>query len=339
MRTAINAGLDIVMVPDNPYNFIGTLRAEVEAGRVPVTRIDDAVLRILRAKRALNLWDNPYANRTYVDNVGSQAHRDLAREAAAKSMVLLQNRMTPGQFPLSLTSSYKIAVAGKSADNIGNQCGGWTISWQGAPGATTVGTTVLQGIKNTVASNPSIIVEHVTDVSADFTADIGIAVVGEIPYAEGKGDSESLALAGEDLDTIYNLCPKVNKCIIVLLSGRPIIISEHLATADVWIAGWLPGTEGGAVADVLFGLKPFTGKLPVTWPLWLVQEPTNFDDGTDAEALYKIGHGLSTEQPVAPAFRTEAATLLHLSSDSTKISGSINLMLLLVSLWAIQMII
>ena len=289
------------MGPDHPENFMKTLKNEVEAGRVPISRIDDAVRRILNAKRALNLWDNPYADRKYLPSVGCQAHRDLAREAAAKSMVLLENRMPVDEFPLPLRGSYTVVVAGTSANNLGKQCGGWTISWQGASGATTIGTTIFQGIKNTlIAENaPHIKVDYIdSSWGSHESADIGIIVIGEIPYAEGIGDSDCLAIKEEDVCAIDEVSLKVKKCIVVILSGRPLIITEHLHKADVWISGWLPGSEGQAVADVLFGVRPFRGKLPVSWPRSVEQEPINFDDGTDVEELYKIGHGMTIKNQV-----------------------------------------
>ena len=144
MRTAINAGIDMVMVPTNYKTFISTLRNEVTAGNIPMSRINDAVTRILNAKFALGLFSQPYTDRTYTAQVGSAAHRAVARQAVRESLVLLKNN---GVLPLSKTGTYKIVVGGSHIDNLGYQMGGWSISWQGASGNTTVGTTLLQAIQ------------------------------------------------------------------------------------------------------------------------------------------------------------------------------------------------
>jgi beta-glucosidase len=184
VRDSINAGLDMIMVPTAWRQFITYLKQEVQAGRVPMSRIDDANRRILTKKFELGLFEKPLTDRAYTPTVGNAAHRALAREAVRKSQVLLKNRN--GVLPLPKTAS-KIFVAGKSADNIGYQSGCWTISWQGGSGAVTPGTTVLQGIRSAVSTSTTVTYNR-NGTGIDGTYSAAIAVVGETPYTEGAGD-------------------------------------------------------------------------------------------------------------------------------------------------------
>ncbi len=256
---AINAGIDMVMVPTDYNRFITTLTRAVELEAVPLARIDDAVLRILTVKFKLGLFERPLADERGLATVGSDAHRQLAREAVRKSLVLLKNE----QAALPLTKNTgTIFVAGQAADDIGIQCGGWTIEWQGKPGPITPGTTILAGIRAAAPGR----VQFSANAQFDGQADVGIAVVGEQPYAEGVGDRASLSLSAADVAVIQRLRERSERLVIVLISGRPMIVTEQLAAADAFVAAWLPGTEGAGVADVLFGDYQFTGKLPYTWP-------------------------------------------------------------------------
>jgi beta-glucosidase len=288
VRTAINAGIDMVMVPSNYKTFISTLRTEVTAGRIPMSRIDDAVTRILDAKFALGLFSQPLTNRTYTTQVGSPAHRAVARQAVRESLVLLKNN---GVLPLSKTGTYKLVVGGSHIDNIGNQMGGWSISWQGASGNTTAGgTTFLQAIQ--AAVGPSVTVQNVgTRTKGNYSGDVGIVAIGETPYAEGKGDSSTLAVSSANAAQVSDICSRVTQCVVVLFSGRPLIINTQLNQADAFVAAWLPGTEGAGITDVLFGDYVFTGKLPVTWPNAVAQEPINLDDGKTG--LFPFGFGIT----------------------------------------------
>ncbi len=183
VRSAVNAGIDMVMVPNDYRRFVSLLKAEVQAGRVPMSRIDDANRRILTKKFELGLFERPLSDRSLTGGVGGAEHRALAREAVRKSQVLLKN---DGLLPLAKTGG-KIFVAGRNADDIGNQSGGWTISWQGSSGNTTTGTTILQGIRDAVGSGAT--VTYSRDGSGvDSSYRAAIAVVGETPYAEGQGD-------------------------------------------------------------------------------------------------------------------------------------------------------
>jgi beta-glucosidase len=287
VRTAINAGIDMVMVPTNYKTFISTLHNEVVAGNIPMSRIDDAVTRILNAKFALGLFSQPYTDRTYTAQVGSSAHRAVARQAVRESMVLLKN---DGVLPLSKTGTYKLIVGGTHIDNLGYQMGGWSISWQGGSGATTVGTTLLQAIQ--AAVGPSVTVQNVgTKTKGSYSGDVGIVAIGETPYAEGKGDSSSLAVSSSNAAQVTDICSRVTKCVVILFSGRPLIINTQLNQANAFVAAWLPGTEGEGITDVLFGDYGFVGKLPVTWPNAVTQEPINSGDGQTG--LFPFGYGIS----------------------------------------------
>jgi beta-glucosidase len=300
VRTGVNAGIDMFMEPNTAPQFEAVLKAEVLAGRVSTARIDDAVRRILRAKFELGLFEHPYASAAHTADVGSAAHRAVARQAVAESQVLLKNAGNV----LPLRRNAAVYVAGRNADNIGNQAGGWTIDWQGRSGDAIPGTTILQGIRQ-VAPNAT--------YSADGTAPIGdarvgVVVVGETPYAEGFGDvggpawpwgtpaqtePKSMTLQPGDKAVVDRVCAAVAKCVVLLVSGRPQVITDQLPEIDALVASWLPGSEGAGVADVLFGKRPFTGRLPLSWPATVGQLPINVGD-RDYHPLYPFGWGLRT---------------------------------------------
>jgi beta-glucosidase len=294
--TSINAGLDMIMVPYDYKAFIEGLTQAVNKGDVPPERIDDAVRRILTVKFQLGLFERPFSDESLLPLVGSEEHREVAREAVRKSLVLLKK--DDSTLPLAKDTAL-IFVAGQGADNIGVQCGGWTIEWQGKSGRITPGTTVLDAIQDTVSEN--VRVEY--DGAGKFdrvggeTADVGIVVVGEMPYAEGVGDRADLGLSAQDVALIERVKEKSAKIVVILISGRPMVIAEGLNASDAFIAAWLPGTEGQGVADVLFGDYPFTGKLPYTWPRSMDQIPFDFGslETTGPEApLFPLGYGLET---------------------------------------------
>ena len=287
VETAVNAGIDMVMLPDRYPEFVATLKGLVQSGRVPPARVDDAVRRILRKKQELGLFDKPKADRSLLPQVGSDAHRQLGREAVRKSLVLLENEGRV--LPLSKMAR-RIHVAGKNADDLGNQCGGWTITWQGGSGAITTGTTILQGIRAAVLGGSS--VTYSRDGSGADGADAGIVVIGETPYAEGLGDRTDLSLAPEDVAAVRAVKRAGVPTVVVLVSGRPLILDAILGDADAIVAAWLPGTEGAGVADVLFGDVPPTGKLSHSWPRSTAQIPVNWGDPA-YDPLYPYGYGLS----------------------------------------------
>ena len=260
---SINAGVDMIMLPYDYKIFSDNLNQAIIKGDITQSRIDDAVRRILKVKFEIGLFDKITTNTTNLTTVGSKPHRELARMAVRESLVLLKNN---NAVPISKNTS-KILVAGSSADNLGKQSGGWTVEWQGIDGNWIPGTTVLKGIQNTA---PNAEVEY--NLKGNFIgqkglADIGIAVVGENPYAEGWGDNINPKLSTEDIQSINNLKKLSKKIIVIIISGRPLDIKGSATNWDAIIAAWLPGTEGQGVADVLFGDHPFTGTLPVKWEL------------------------------------------------------------------------
>jgi beta-glucosidase len=287
VETAVNAGIDMVMVPDRYPEFVSTLRSLVQQGRVPQGRVDDAVRRILRKKVEAGLFDRPYADRSLLAQVGSDAHRQVAREAVRQSLVLLKN--DGGALPLSKMAR-RIHVAGKNADDLGNQCGGWTITWQGSSGTITTGTTILQAVRAAVLGGAQ--VTYSRDGSGAGGAEAGVVVVGETPYAEGHGDRALLDLAPEDVAAVRAVKAARVPTVVVLVSGRPLVLGEILGAADAIVAAWLPGTEGAGVADVLFGDYAPTGRLSHSWPRSTSQVPVNAGDPV-YDPLLPYGHGLS----------------------------------------------
>jgi beta-glucosidase len=285
---AVNAGIDMIMVPDDYVGTINAIVNGVTSGQIPQSRVDDAVTRILNEKFALGLFAQPYTDSTYTAQVGSSAHRAVARQAVRESLVLLKN---DGVLPLSKTGTYKIVVGGKSADNLGYQMGGWSISWQGGSGATTTGgTTFWQALQQATAGTGITLQNVGTRTKGNYSGDIGIWVGGETPYAEGKGDSSTLAFGSDNSTALSDICSHVTKCIAILESGRPVVIKDQVPKANAFVAAFLPGTEGGGITDDLFG-GGFTGKLPQSWPNAVTDEPLNTGDGKTP--LYALGFGLT----------------------------------------------
>ena len=291
---SINAGIDMVMVPgslnpdhDSYDDFIRLAIESVKEGSIPINRIDDAVTRILKIKKKIGLFDRPIKDPQNINMVGSKKHRDLARESVRKSMVLLKNKNK--LLPID-RSGKKISFVGEHADNIGYQCGGWTITWQGGSGDITPGTSILDAFKATVKDTNdisySIYGENIPD------SDIIIAVIGEKPYSEGWGDRKSLDLSDEDKKILKRVKEKNLPYLIILVSGRPMLIEDEIKDCDAFIAVWLPGTEGAGIADVIFGDYTPTGKLSMSWPRSMNQLPINIGDKI-YNPLFPFGYGLS----------------------------------------------
>ncbi|MEP5765181.1 MAG: glycoside hydrolase family 3 N-terminal domain-containing protein [Halieaceae bacterium] len=315
----VNAGIDMFMVSEHWQPFINHLSSHVTSGTVSMDRIDDAVRRILGVKFAYGLFEKPRPAERYWSNhasYGSREHREVAREAARKSLVLLKNE----DQLLPLAKDRKILVAGKNADNIGHQCGGFTVAWQGTSGNEFVigGTSIWEGIQ--AAAPGAVLSQDGSGAEADPKLhDVAIVVIGETPYAEGMGDirsgddiivqagsqingllkvlepyGDSLVLADlhpEDLQAITNITSRGVPVIAVMVSGRPLVTNQELAASSAFVAAWLPGSEGQGVADVLFGDHNFQGKLSFSWP-----EVANQDlDVGDPEykKLFPYGYGLS----------------------------------------------
>jgi beta-glucosidase len=296
VRTAVNAGIDMVMVPYEYRSFISLLRDEVRAGRVPMARVDDANRRILSQKFRFGLFEQRRTDRRWTSTVGSAEHRELARRAVRQSMVLLKN--DGGVLPLPKASG-RIFVAGKSADDIGHQSGGWTMSWQGSGGDITPGTTILEAIRATVSPGTTVTYDE-AGAGIDGSYQAAIAVIGETPYAEYRGDRPGgMGLDATDQATLRRLQAAGVPLVVVLVSGRPLDIAAEVPGWDALLAAWLPGSEGLGVADVLFGDHPPTGTLPVTWMRSAAQQPINAGDGQ--EPLFPLGHGLRfTPTPATP---------------------------------------
>ncbi|HEX2956160.1 MAG TPA: glycoside hydrolase family 3 protein [Chitinispirillaceae bacterium] len=325
---ALNAGIDMAMVAPaytgdinkKINDYISILKTSVP-GSVTLARLDDAVKRILRIKFRMNLFENAKSNSSLLAEFGSAAHRAVARECVQKSLVLLKNE---GDV-LPLKTSEKIVVVGPWANSMGAQCGGWTITWQGLVNNPTIsgGTTILKGLLDAGGANVTFD-ENGTNLSA---ADKIVLVIGEPPYSEGQGDNGRvnppstsdyiecpgcIEYPGKAVSLKLSECPKsdlLEKCfnsnkpvIVVLISGRPLIIADEIAKAKGFVAAWFPGSEGAGVADVLYKVSgaTFTGKLNHTWPKSLEQIPintgTSYADepkGSGGTPLFEFGFGLT----------------------------------------------
>ena len=285
----INAGIDMGMVPTTFREYITALTELVNEGTVPMSRIDDAVRRILRVKATMGLLDPERSQLTdpkAKEGFGSAERREIAREAVRKSLVVLKN---DGALPLTAAAA-KVHVAGVAADDLGIQCGGWTIDWQGKVGeVTTGGTTILEGLKQ----NSQASISHSDDGSGAADADVVIAVVGEHPYAEGVGDNDKLTLSAEDQAVVDQCLAGDAPVVLVVVSGRPLCLDQAtLDGCDAIVAAWLPGTEGAGVADILLGKAKPTGTLSFSWPRNADQHPINVGD-EEYDPLFPVGHGLS----------------------------------------------
>ncbi len=303
VKTAINGGLDMVMLSHGNGSAVhraselaSTLNSLVNMGEIPADRIRDAVRRILTVKCEMGLLDGD----TTIDpavtaTIGSAEHRAVARDAVRQSMVLLKN---DGTLPLPKTLT-KIHVTGSGADSLAKQCGGWTVGWQGLGGSsstsTTAGTTILASIKKMFAGSATTVTSS-NDGSGAAGADRVIVVVGESPYAEGQGDSNSVTLSSADFSTIAKVKGANVPFVVVLFSGRPLILTDSkgvsaLDQSNAFVAAFLPGTEGDGITDVLFGDYEPTGKLSFTWPASLSQIPIHEGDGQ--VPLFPYGFGLT----------------------------------------------
>ena len=292
------------------------MKSLVQQGKVSQERIDDAVSRILRVKFKLGLFERPYTDRSLTAHIGSAAHRAVAWECVRRSIVLLNKKDRILPVP---KENIKIHVAGKNADDLGNQCGGWTISWQGSSGDITTGTTILEGIRQAA---PNATVSYSVDGKGATGADIGIVVIGETPYAEGQGDRSDLNLSKSDIAAVRNVKNAGISVIVVLISGRPMILEPIWHFCDALFAAWLPGTEGQGVVDVLFGDFTPSGKLTHSWPKNMSQIPINLGDDNYVP-FFEYGFGISSfaDSPYGspPQFLSAATT-----SDGSEIEVTFN---------------
>jgi beta-glucosidase len=283
VERAIGAGIDMVMVPFDFQRFINTVVELVETGRLPLARIDDAVRRILSVKGELGLLDEPRAVSVPLDVVGCDAHRSLAREAAAASAVVLTNE---GVLPIPPEAT--IHAAGAALDDVGISCGGWTISWEGGTGPITEGRTVLDGLRRVWGDGH---VSHERDGHLPAVrADYGVVSIHELPYVEGGGDRGDLRLPEEQIEVVRRLRHRVDVLVVIVVSGRPLVIEPVVELADAVIACWLPGSEADGIADALAGTVPIDGRLPMPWPRHHDHVPDGARDDI-AVAPWPIGQG------------------------------------------------
>ncbi|EOY33797.1 Glycosyl hydrolase family protein isoform 4 [Theobroma cacao] len=295
ISSAVNAGIDMVMVPFKYKQFVEDLAFLVESGEVQMSRIDDAVERILRVKFVSGLFEHPFSDRSLLDIVGCKLHRELAREAVRKSLVLLKNGKNPENPFLPLDKNAKrILVAGTHADDLGYQCGGWTGTWHGCSGRITIGTTILDAIREAVGDKTEVIYDQYPspDSLAGKNFSFAIVVVGEPPYAETLGDNAELVIPFNGSDIISSVADKI-PTLAILISGRPLVLEPWLLEkVDALVAAWFPGSEGGGVTDVVFGDFEFEGRLPMTWFRSINQLPMNAGHNS-YDPLFPLGFGLT----------------------------------------------
>ena len=292
----INAGVDMVMAVDGDLeDYQQGLKNGIENKTVSLERIDDAVRRILRQKFRLGLFENPFPDQNIISKIGNKQHRAIARQAVRESLVLLKNQNNV--LPISKKTK-KIVVVGEHANSSGLQSGGWTIDWQGTAENYKGSTNILQGIQEQAKGT---VVFDKDATGGHFDADVAIVVVGEKPYAEFFGDighesnQLTLTLTATHKKYIATYQEKGIPTVVVLISGRPLVVTKAIDKSDAFVAAWLPGSEGLGVAEVLFGDYNFTGKLPHSWPKSLEDfngkyGPNFWDKST--QPLYNFGYGL-----------------------------------------------
>ncbi|CAH8350778.1 unnamed protein product [Eruca vesicaria subsp. sativa] len=294
IKVAINAGIDMVMVPFKYEEFIHDLIDLVESGEVPIARVDDAVERILRVKFVAGLFEFPLTDRYLLPTVGCKEHRELAREAVRKSLVLLKNGKHGRLLPLD-SNAERILVVGMHADDLGYQCGGWTKTMYGQSGRITIGTTLLDAIKSAVGDRTEVIYEKTPSketLASGKRFSYAIVAVGEAPYAETPGDNSELIIPFNGSDIVTAVAEKI-PTLVILFSGRPMVLEpEVLKKTEALVAAWLPGSEGQGITDVIFGDYDFRGKLPVSWFKSVEQLPLDIDSNGYLP-LFPLGFGLS----------------------------------------------
>ena len=293
LAACMNAGADMFMLqsdrvlPPSSGSIFNVLRDLVNNGTIPMARLDDAVRRIVAVKCEMGLFDTSgVIDRALTAQVGSAAHRMVARRAVQKSLVVLKN--DGGVLPLA-KATVNVALAGNTADNTGNMCGGWTITWQGqnsspVPGATSVRLAMEAAIAGRVT--------YSENGGSRGSANVGIAVIGETPYSEDRGDRSDLTIPGDQVAVVRTMKEAGLRTVVVLVAGRPMILEPLMQYADAIVMAWLPGSEGAGVTDVLFGDVRPSGKLPFTWPRTMAQIPINQGDAT-YDPLYPYGHGVT----------------------------------------------
>ena len=284
---AVNAGIDMIMEPTEYQPLAFALQRQVANGTISAERLDDAVLRILTAKFHAGLFESAWAQRDLQSQIRSPAHLELAREAVRRSAVLLKNQEAVLPFSPQVRS---ILLVGTHADDIGAQCGGWTIEWQGRTGAITAGSSILDGFRKRGGADFQIDFAPTTGAlnKAEGTYDVIVAVVGEDPYAEGVGDSVFPRISAHHVRLLKKAKTLGVPLVTIIISGRPLILREAEELSDAIVAAWLPGSEGGdGIAQLLWGDYPFQGRLPYQWPA----DRRAFRHGQGGP-LYPLGFGL-----------------------------------------------
>ena len=294
--SAFNAGIDMFMAPDSWKPLYENTLAQVRSGEISMARLDEAVTRILRAKVKTGLFGSTYEVEGRFEHLGSPEHRAIAREAVRESLVLLKNEGSV----LPIRAGARVLVAG-TADDIGQAAGGWTLTWQGTGNANADfpnGESIWSGIRHAVTEGGG---TAVLSADGSFTdrPDVAIVVFGETPYAEFQGDVDTLDFVPEGpLETLRRLKAAGIPTVSVFLSGRPMWVNPELNQSDAFVAAWLPGTEGGGVADVLIGDRDgkarhdFRGTLSFSWPKTAAGTPLNRGQpGYDPQFAY--GYGLT----------------------------------------------
>ncbi|CAH8350743.1 unnamed protein product [Eruca vesicaria subsp. sativa] len=298
VAASMNAGIDMVMVPHHYERFINDLTDLVQSGEIPMSRIDDAVERILRLKFTAGLFEHPFSDRSLQKFVGCKEHREIAREAVRKSLVLLKNGKDSEKpfLPLDRNAN-RILVAGTHADDIGFQCGGWSKTFHGLSGPITIGKTVLDAVKASVGSETEVVYDKTpseeTFSGKDFS--YAIVVVGEAPYAETLGDDPEPSIHFGGTEVMRMVAEKI-PTLVILITGRPVVLDPAvLEKVEALVAAWLPGTEGDGITDVVFGDYDFSGKLPMSWFRTAEQLPIN-SEAEGYDPLFPVGFGLKCKK-------------------------------------------
>lgn len=303
---ALNAGLDMYMAPDSWKGLYESTLKHAQSGRIPMERLDDAVRRILRAKIASGIFEKPKPSLRPLSGktelLGSKAHRDLAREAVRKSLVLLKNN----DQTLPLSKQAKVHVVGAGADKISKLAGGWTLSWQGRDHVNEDfpnGETLLAAIKRVVEGAGGTVTFDPTGVNVPEDADVVLAVFGEDPYAEFQGDIPNVDFVPNDFNTEFLKRYKEagHKVVSLFVSGRPLWTNPEINNSDAFVAIWLPGSEPAGITDLIFQTKPeydFTGRLSFSWPKLATQDRLN-PHHAGYDPLFKLGYGLSLTDSIS----------------------------------------
>lgn len=306
IELAVNAGIDLLMEVSTWESCIDAIVQLVEEGRISQERIDDAVSRILYVKFTAGLFEeeiNGTTEQALMEEFGSAEHREVARQAVRESLVLLKNDTVGTASAIdALQDAKNIIVMGQRAYDLGSQCGGWTITWQGRAGNITQGTPIIQGFANAIGEDVKI--AHNVDGTISEDNDAIIVVIGETPYAETNGDrsADKLTVAANDItlmetleENLANMPAKRDDVPIIgiIIAGRPINITEYMDVFDAVVMAWLPGTEGDGIADVLFGDYDFTGTLTFTWMKDMADIEKKFEEGNEDLVLFPYGYGLN----------------------------------------------